>query len=125
MIDVKGEIQGLLTLLQQEVALFEELLFVVEKEREVVESYRIEDLLESSKEKETCLIKIKMVEESKRSLIHRLSREFNVTPDELTLSKLCSITDHPTSLQLETFHIRLTELMKQIQGLNQMNKESL
>lgn len=120
-----GDLKGLLTLLQQEVELCEELLFVLEKERESLKSYRIESLLESNKEKETCLIKIRMMEESRRSLIHRLAKEFRVSPDELTLSKLCSITEKPVSSQLETFYNRLTELTKQIQGFNQMNKEFL
>lgn len=117
-----GDVQGLLTLLRQEVALCEELIFVLENERECLKSYKIENLLESNKEKETCLIKIKMVEESRRSLIQRLAKAFHCQPDELTLPVLISITETPISSQLETYHTRLTELTRQIQGFNQRNK---
>jgi flagellar biosynthesis/type III secretory pathway chaperone len=124
-IDVDGDLQGLLTLLQQEVALCEELISVLEKERECLKSYKVENLLESNKGKETCLIKIKMVEESRKSLIQRLARAFHIPPQELTLPELISIAEKPISSQLQTYHIRLTELTTQIQGFNQRNKEFL
>ncbi len=125
MIDVDADFQGLLTLLQQEVALCEALIFVLEKERECFKSYKIENLLESNKEKETCLIKIKMVEQSRKSLIQRLAKAFHVPPEELTLPELISIAEKPISSQLESYHIRLTELTTQIQGFNQRNKAFL
>jgi len=65
-------------LIQKEVALLEELLSILRKDREAVirgSADALEELLESNKRKETLLLKLRMLEEGRRRLSARSSRE--------------------------------------------------
>jgi flagellar biosynthesis/type III secretory pathway chaperone len=123
---VKGDIKGLISILEQEAILCEELLSTLEKERDSLRSFRAEDLVETTKEKETTLIKIRMLEESKKALIHRLSVAFHFQNEEdFSLSKISSLIPIELSSQIEILQERIKDLVIRIKKFNERNRSFL
>ena len=70
------------TILDREIGLHKELLSFLQKDRELLVDLCVDEIFENNKKKETCSIKIKMLEESRSSLINRLSQHYALSPHE-------------------------------------------
>ena len=112
------ELQELLT---QEIALHKHLLGLLHKEKGFLIDLSTEEILENSKKKETCTLKIKMLEESRSVLVRQLSQHSGVPAEELTLSKIVSLLEEPHRSTLDAIRSTLTSLIKSIQEANQHN----
>ena len=112
------ELQGLLT---QEIELHKYLLSLLHKEKGFLIDLSTDDILENTKKKETCTLKIKMLEESRAVLVKRLSQHFGVPSEELTLSKIISLTHEPHRSTLDDTRSTLTSLIKSIKEANRHN----
>jgi flagellar biosynthesis/type III secretory pathway chaperone len=113
-----AELRGILT---REIELHKHLLSLLHKEKACLIDLSTEEIVENTKRKETCTLKIKMLEESRLSLIKRLSPHFSISLHELTLSKLISQLDEPHRSELEEVRSTLRSLINSIQEINQHN----
>jgi len=111
----------LITILNKEIELHKELLSFLHKDRELLVDLCVEEIFESNKKKETCTLKIKMLEESRSSLVDKLSQHFAIPPQELTLSKIVSLVEEPYRSALDNARSTLTSLIKSIKEVNQGN----
>jgi len=118
---VDALLSELIAILNQEIELHKELLSFLQKDRELLVDLCVEGIFESNKKKETCTLKIKMLEESRSLLVDRLSQHFAIPPQELTLSKIVSLVEEPYRSALDTARSTLTSLIKSIKEVNQGN----
>ena len=102
------ELQELLT---QEIALHKHLLGLLHKEKGFLIDLSTEEILENTKKKETCTLKIKMLEESRSVLVKQLSQHSGVPAEELTLSKIVSLLEEPHRSTLDATRSTLTSLI--------------
>jgi len=108
-------------LLTQEIEVHKHLLALLHKEKEFLIDLSTEEILENTKKKETCTLKIKMLEESRSVLVKQLSQHYSVPPEELTVSKIVSLLEEPHRSTLDATRSTLTSLIKSIQEANQHN----
>ena len=108
-------------ILMREIELHKHLLSLLHKEKVCLIDLSTEEIVENTKKKETCALKIKMLEESRLSLIKRLSPHFAIPFQELTLSKLVSLLEEPHRSNLDEVRSTLLSLIKSIEELNQHN----
>ena len=118
---MNGLLKELNTILAREIELHKHLLSLLQKEKECLIDLSTEELLENTKKKETCTLKIKILEESRLSLVKRLSTCFGISPQELTLSKLVSLVEEPYRSILDDARSTLRSLVRSIQESNQHN----
>ena len=111
----------LIEVLNQEIALHKELLSFLHKDREHLIDLSAERIFENNKKKETCTLKIKMLEESRSSLVDKLSRHYSIPSQELTLSRIVSIAEEPYCSKLDSARSVLSSLVKSIKEVNQNN----
>ena len=111
----------LIAILEKEIELHKELLSFLHKDRGLLVDLCIDGIFENNKKKETCILKIKMLEGSRSSLINRLSQHYAIPSQELTLSKIVSLIEEPYRSTLDTARSILTALMKSIREVNQGN----
>ena len=111
----------LIAILNKEIELHKELLSFLHKDRELLVDLRAEEIFESNKKKETCTLKIKMLEESRSLLVDKLSQHYAISSQELTLSKIISLVKEPYHSVLDTARSILTALIKSIKEVNQGN----
>ena len=111
----------LLGLLTREIELHRGLLSLLQKEKEFLVDLSTEELLENNKKKETSTLQIKMLEESRSSLITRLAQHCAVPAPELTLSKLVFLIEEPYRSALEGARSKLVSLLGSIQEVNRLN----
>jgi len=111
----------LITILNREIELHKELLSCIQQDRCLIIDLRVDDLFENIKRKETLIVKIKMLEESRISLVEQLSPHFEIPHQPLTLSDLVSVIEEPYRSALNTSRSTLRALIKSIQEVNQGN----
>ncbi len=111
----------LVTILNREIELHKELLSCIQQDRCLLIDLRVDDLFENSKRKETLIVKIKMLEESRVSLVEQLSPHYEFSHQPLTLSDLVSAVEEPYRSALNTSRSTLHALIKSIQEVNQGN----
>lgn len=111
----------LIAILDEEIELHKELLSFLHKDRELLVDLCVEEIFENNKKKETCTLKIKMLEESRSLLVDRLSQHYVIPSRELTLSKIVSLVENPYRSILDAARSTLTSLIKSIKEVNQGN----
>lgn len=111
----------LIVILNNEIEVHKELLTFLHEDRELLIDLCVEEIFENNKKKETCTLKIKMLEESRLLLVNRLSQHYAIPSQELTLSKIVSLVEGPPHSALDTARSTLTALIKSIGEVNQSN----
>jgi flagellar biosynthesis/type III secretory pathway chaperone len=118
---VNGLLSELVAILDQEIELHKELLSLVHRDRELIIELCPEEIFENNKKKETVVLKIKMLEESRLLLLDRLSPHYGVSSPKLTLSKVASLAEEPYRSRLDACRSTLLALIKSIRDVNQSN----
>ena len=111
----------LITILDKEIELHKQLLSLLHKERELLVDLSTEEIFENNKKKETCTLKIKMLEESRLSLVEKLSQHYEIPFKELTLSKIVSLVKEPYRSALNTSRSTLIALTSSTKEINHNN----
>ena len=114
-------ISELITILNKEIDLHKQLLSILHKEREFLIDLSTEKILDNSKKKETCVLRIKMLEESRLLLVDKLSQHYSIPSQGLTLSRIVSLVEGPPHFALDAAQSTLTSLIKSIKEVNQCN----
>ncbi|MBW2145384.1 MAG: flagellar protein FlgN [Deltaproteobacteria bacterium] len=118
---MKQEFVGLLAVLEKEGALCQELLSLLEQEQTILRSKNLNRLLESNKEKETCLLRLRMCDESREAIVNKLAKDLDITPESLKLYTLSQWCPDALSGSMKQCIDRLTGLLSKIQTLNAEN----
>jgi len=114
-------LEELLTSLDKETALYQDLLILLRKEKQMVAGMALDDLNESNKEKETLMLQIRVFEEARLALIEKLAERLEISSDKLTLLSLCDMVKEPYSTELKTHRSNLLSLFHSIREVNRIN----
>ncbi|MEW6587489.1 MAG: flagellar export chaperone FlgN, partial [Nitrospirota bacterium] len=85
-------LSDLIRILEEEAALHQNLLSTVLKEREIVRSFAVDELYENNKLKETLILKVRLMEQGRQSLIARL---YQTKEGPRTLSDVLDLAPEP------------------------------
>ncbi|TSA10908.1 MAG: flagellar protein FlgN [Deltaproteobacteria bacterium] len=113
---------GIFELLEKEVGFYQELLRLLDKERECLHSLSIEDLCAISKAKETEILKIKVVEENLKDITAGLFKNHGYVSEDTTITALMEVADKKQAGILKNYLAILTALKEDIRERNGNNK---
>ncbi|MDY6971866.1 MAG: flagellar protein FlgN [Thermodesulfobacteriota bacterium] len=114
-----------LGLLEGETGVYRSLLLVLQKEKTAVVEAKLKDLNEASKEKESLVLKIRILEEQRTRSLERLADSLGCPSFGLTLSKISQLVEEPYSTRLRKCQSNLTALIQSIREVNQSNRSLL
>lgn len=112
---------ALISLLEQEEAIYSEMASLLDKEREALLAMALDRLGELTSRKETLALRIKAMDESRRLLARRLGAAFGLDPEQITLVALCRLAPPEIAMRLSRIGIRLKETVKLCQTTNDFN----
>ena len=125
MIGMDSLLKKLLGLLEEETCLYRTLLSILQKEKTAVVASQLEELNEAGKEKESLILKIRILEEQRLRVQGRLADSLGYEPQDLTLTKLSLLVGEPNSTRLKICYSNLLTLIPSIREVNQSNKSLL
>lgn len=112
-------LSDLVRILEEEAALHQDLLSIVLKEREIVRSFAVDELYENNKLKETLILKVRLMEQGRQSLIAKL---YPAKEGPLTLSDVLDVSPEPYKSRFLELKAELTALMEEIISINNRNR---
>lgn len=112
-------------LLKEETDLYKYLLSILAKERDAVVDSDLAALSEAGKEKETLLLKIRILEEQRIKMLERLVNSIGCTSKKLTLTELSQLIEEPYSTRLKDCNANLLALTQSIREANNSNRTLL
>lgn len=115
----------LIGLVEEETDLYGALLSVLQKEKEAVVSSDLKELNEGSKQKESLILKIRILEEQRLTLLKKLADSLGHSSQYLTLTQVYQVVDEPYSSRLRESSSNLSALVQSIQEVNHTNKALL
>ncbi|MFH1625988.1 MAG: flagellar protein FlgN [Pseudomonadota bacterium] len=115
-------LEDLLTSLDRETALYQNLLLILQREKQAVVGLAFDDLNESNKEKETLILQARAFEEARLVLSERLAEQLKIPAHKLTLLHLSDAVEEPYSAKLKTYRSNLLSLLSSIQEINRVNE---
>ncbi len=116
---------SLLTMLEREIPLHQELHAALKFERETLIRPSIESLNETNSRKETCLLKLRIIEEARMGIIRKIAARLGLPEREVNISRLGPLLDERRKLALSTVQDRLQNLLEDISSLNRTNKSAI
>jgi flagellar biosynthesis/type III secretory pathway chaperone len=109
-------------LLHKELDVHRSLLSLLQKERRIVVDCSTEELIQTNKEKENLVLKIRILEQSREAILRKIADKMGLSADELTLSKLEERLKEPFATQLQTLRSKLSAILQSIREVNQENR---
>ncbi|OPX41042.1 MAG: hypothetical protein B1H13_04210 [Desulfobacteraceae bacterium 4484_190.3] len=117
---------SLISVLREEIEVYRKLRDSLLNEGEVLSGSSVDELYESNSRKETCILKVRMVEDVRTKLVERIINALNLDGNALntnrTLSTLMLHGDDSQKNDLEECRSALSSLLKDINELNNRNK---
>lgn len=113
--------ESLIELLHEELSIYAELAGLLEAERAAMHAMALDALTRATAAKDTLLLRIKALDESRKLLAQRLASELGLPRDEVTLTRLAQVAPAPQAAQLRAAGNALRERVEQCQALNRHN----
>ena len=111
----------LVEILDAELCQYRELLRLLYAHRESFTASDIASFEEITKQQETVVLKVKTLEEGRRSIASRLAQHFGVPREGLTLAKLATLVDTQYSEKCETYQKEIIYLTKELGDIRESN----
>lgn len=121
MANVETLIDNLLSILHQEIALYQELYRLLHDERRVMTELSLEGLYISNNRKETLLLRLKVLERARLDLIDKIAPLIDLKHGEVTITTLISSVSDPGKGNLLSCYTRLSSLVESIEEINYVN----
>jgi len=104
--------------LQAEINAYQDLISILQKEREALVSFNPELIEALSKEKDMVIMKIKLFDNERVKLLSKVSSELKIS-DNVTISKLIEVTKDD---EFRDLGLKLISLIQSVAELNEFNK---
>ena len=101
-------------ILEDERELLEQIIVLLDKERSLITILDAEGLVQNAKAKENLALKIRMVEQGRLTLLHRLAPELGLAPETVCLSTLAQAAPPDLASRLESYRDSFTELIDRL-----------
>jgi flagellar biosynthesis/type III secretory pathway chaperone len=109
-------------LLCKEFDVYRSLLSLLQKERRIVVNCSIEELIQTNKEKENLVLKIRILEESWEAILEKIAEKMGLSMDEVSLSRLEERLKEPFASQLRSLRSKLSAILQSIREVNEENR---
>ncbi|PKM44506.1 MAG: hypothetical protein CVV03_07705 [Firmicutes bacterium HGW-Firmicutes-8] len=120
---VENDCTGLLETVEKQLDIYRELLSLAQAKKPVLVKGDIPELEKMTKEEELLILQVGRLEEQRRSLHQALANHFVLSSEELSLSELIRRTDGDTSQRFQLVFAEMTEVLKELADINQVNIE--
>lgn len=112
----------LLNLMKEETGQHKELLDLLYRENRAMKNLSLEEMSKCSKLKETIVLKLRMMEELRLSLVEKIADYLEISKDEITLLKIARVVKTPLADEFRRCHQVLSSLVQDIREMNKKNK---
>lgn len=112
---------NLISILHQEIALYQELYRLLHEERRIMTELSLEGLYSSNNRKETLLLRLKVLERARLDLIDKIAPLIDLLPGEITITSLINRIADPLKESLLSCYTRLSSLVESIEEINYIN----
>ena len=109
-------------LLEHEADLYQELLTLIEKEKQAVVATNLAELNETAKVKDNLLLKIRILDEQREHLLRKLADDLGHPAQALTLAKLSQFVEAPQANRIKRLRSTFLSVIAKIQRANDCNR---
>ncbi len=113
--------EALISLLEQEEAIYGEMACLLGEERDALLGMAVERLGEIVSRKETLALRVKALDESRKMLSRRMGSFFDIPSNQVTVTTLCAIAPSTVADRLRAAGDRLRGTVEHCQAINQGN----
>ena len=114
-------LEELVRILDAELDQYRELLYLLRAQREHFTVCNITSFEEISKRQETVVLKIKTLEEARKSIVRSIAQYFDIPHEGITLAKLAGLVDKPYSERCIAYQEETLSLIRDLESLRESN----
>lgn len=118
---VETLLEDLVKILNAELDQYRDLLRMLSKQRKYLAIRDIASFEETNKQLGTVILKVKTLEEARKSIVLRLAKYFNVHQEAFTLAKLAALVDKPYNEQYAGLRGEILSIIKDLESLKESN----
>ena len=114
-------LKELLEILNMEIGQYQDLLSLLYDQREQFASFDVKAFEDNSKQQGTLVLKIKTLEEARKSIIRSLAQHFYIPAKGFTLTKLAELVDEPYNELCMEYQREVLLLIKNLESIRESN----
>jgi len=118
---VETALAELVEILDAELYEYRELLNLLQIQRESFAASDLASFEETSKRQGTVVLKVKTLEEARKSIVSRLAQYYDIPSERLTLGRLATLVDEQYSEQCTEYQQDILSLIKDLENLRESN----
>ncbi len=115
-------IDELLAILEKSEMVYQQMLPVIQREKQAALSAKSDQLTSASEEKEELLAQLQQLERKRQVLIHQIAAECHLPAEKIKLSTLADSSDPKQALRMKRLSASLSELVPKIKKANEENR---
>jgi hypothetical protein len=113
--------RNLLEILYNEFSQYRILIDMLLEQRKCFSEGSLQFVEEITKKQGTTILKIKTLEEARKSVVSQLSQFLGISQEDLTLSKLADLVSDPYSKRLSTFCDEINSIISDLENIKESN----
>ncbi len=117
--ELNNLLRDLVGILETEIDLYNELIETLRKQRDYFGS--VSSFEETTKRQGTTILKIKTLEEARKSIVSHIARHFNISEESATLANISQLIEQPYKGQLHTYRQNILSIIKDLENLRDSN----
>ena len=118
---VESLLQEFVGILEVELDQYRDISCLLRAQREGFALTHFRSFEDGRKRQETVVLRIKTIEEARKSIVTRLSKHFDISRDEFNLPRLATLVDGPYSEQCWTYQEEILSLIRELEDLRESN----
>ncbi len=117
-----ANIDNLLSILEKSEQVYQQMLPVIQREKQAALSAQPEQLTSASEEKEELLAQLQQLERKRQVLIHQIADDRQLPAEQIKLSTLADSSDQHQTSRMRRLSASLNELVPKIKKANEENR---
>ncbi len=117
-----ANIDNLLTILEKSEKVYQQMLPVIQREKQAALSAQSDQLTSASEEKEELLARLQQLERRRQVLIHQIADDRQLPVEKIKLSTLADSSDQHQAVRMRRLSVSLNELVPKIKKANEENR---
>ena len=115
-------IEQLLGVIEEESEIYRSMLTVIEKESSATVRSDLVVLTTAREEKEDILVKLELIEEQRRRMVHEIAGALGYPPEDFTITKISQLMGEPFGGRLSQAGAELLTVLNTVKAANHRNK---
>ena len=120
---MKALITEMISIIREEMKIYNELLSLSKDKTDIIVKGKVNELDNMVKVEQEHIVQLGGLEGQREEIVDKIAKQINISPSELTMSKLVERLDQYQAQELKKYQLNLSSILSELKELNDLNSK--